>query len=243
MGSFLFLWLAIKKKAVNIWSLLGKVRKNFCRVRYEIFEDRKTDMKNIILTLGVLTLTLGFIGCGAPAANNANAKPANTNANANTTNTNAANTAANTATAPAADGQVIKIEEAGIQITVPKGFKFSKDGEDTIVQSEDEGVDVRFSVPADGDYDKAVTAAAGEIDDYLKNVKIDSKEGQKRDVNGMEGTSLTGTATNDGADVVWNLTIVKAPKKPVLVNIYADKSSLEKYATQTKALLDSLKKL
>src|SRR6185436_20977131 len=95
---------------------------------------------NLILTLGLLTLTLGFIGCGAPAANttNANAKPANA---ANTT-ANTANTAANTATAPAVDGQVIKIEEAGIQVTVPKGFKFSKDGEDTIIQSEDEGVDI-----------------------------------------------------------------------------------------------------
>lgn len=67
-------------------------------------------MKNIILTLGVLTLTLGFIGCGAPAANNTAAnKPANANTAANTTNTNtaantAANTASNTAAAPAASG-------------------------------------------------------------------------------------------------------------------------------------------
>ena len=201
-------------------------------------------MKNIILTLGVLTLTLGFIGCGAPAANNANAKPANTNANANKTNTNAAaNTAANTATAPATDGQVIKIEEAGIQVTVPKGFKFSKDGEDTIVQSEDEGIDIRFSVPKDGDYEKALGEAGTEIDDYLKDVKMDSKEGTKRDVAGMEATSLTGTATNEGEAVAWNLTVIKAPKKPVIVNIYAAKSSLEKHASETKALLESIKKL
>ncbi len=201
-------------------------------------------MKNIILTLGVLTLTLGFIGCGAPAANNANAKPANTNANANTTNTNAAaNTAANTATAPATDGQVIKIEEAGIQITVPKGFKFSKDGEDTIVQSEDEGIDIRFSVPADGDYEGAVKAAASELDDYLKDVKIDNPEGTKRTVGGMEANQLNGTATNEGEAVAWNLTIIKAPKKPVLVNAYAAKSSIEKYASQTVALLESIKKL
>ena len=36
----------------------------------------------------------------------------------------------------AADGDVLKIDEAGIIMTVPKGFKFSKDGEDTIVQSD-----------------------------------------------------------------------------------------------------------
>lgn len=196
---------------------------------------------NVILTLCIAATAALFSACGAPAANNSNAKPAN--AAPATPATASPVTPATKADAPAADGQVIKIEEAGIQITVPKGFKFSKDGGDTIVQSEDEGVDIRFSVPADGDYEKLMADAGAEIDDYLKNVKMDSKEGQKRDVNGMEGTSLTGTATNDGADVVWNLTIVKAPKKPVLVNIYADKSSLEKYATQTKSLLDSLKKL
>ena len=59
-------------------------------------------MKNIILALGILTLTLGFIGCGAPAANNANAKPANA---ANTSNTNSgSNSASNTAAAPATNG-------------------------------------------------------------------------------------------------------------------------------------------
>jgi hypothetical protein len=200
-------------------------------------------MKNIILTLGLLTLTFGLIGCGAPAANNtSNAKPANT-ANTSNTTTNTNTAAANTATAPAADGQVIKIEEAGIQVTVPKGFKFSKDGEDTIIQSEDEGVDIRFSVPKDGDYDKAVTDAAKEIDAYLNDVKADGKE-SKRDVNGMEGTSVTGTAkTDSGEAVIWNLTIIKAPKKPVLANIYAEKESLEKSAAGVKACLDSVKKL
>ncbi len=67
-------------------------------------------MKNIILTLGVLTLTLGFIGCTASVTtgNNTNAnKPANTAANTTNTNTaanTAANTASNTAAAPAASG-------------------------------------------------------------------------------------------------------------------------------------------
>lgn len=201
-------------------------------------------MKTLLLFIGTLALSLGFIGCGAPAANttNANAKPA-ANAAANTANANANTTAANTATAPAADGQVIKIDEAGIQVTVPKGFKFSKDGEDTVIKSDDEGVDIRFSVPKDGDYTKAVTDAAKEIDDYLNDVKTDSKEGSKRDINGMEGTSMTGTAKNeDGEAVIWNLTIINAPKKPVLANIYAEKSSLEKNADGVKACLNSVKK-
>jgi len=52
-------------------------------------------MTKTILVTGALALSLGLIGCGAPAANvNVNAKPANA---ANATNTAPANTAANTA--------------------------------------------------------------------------------------------------------------------------------------------------
>ncbi len=195
---------------------------------------------NIILTLCVAATAALFSACGAPAANNTNAKPANV-APA-TPATPAATTPATKADAPAADGQVIKIEEAGIQVTVPKGFKFSKDGEDTIIMSEDEGIDFRFSVPADGDYEAALKNAATEIDDYLKDVKVD-KSGDKRTVAGMEATSMNGTAKNQGEDVAWNLTIIKAPKKPVLVNVYAAKTSIDKYAKETVALMESIKKL
>lgn len=204
---------------------------------------------NTILAISVGALATLFSACGAPATNNSNsiAKPANANANVvNSANNSSISNApsANAATAPAVEGQVIKIEEGGIQVTVPKGFKFSKDGEDTVIQSEDDGVDIRFSVPKDGDYAKSVTDAAKEIDSYLNDVKSDSKEPQKRDVNGMEGTSLTGTAkTEEGEPVIWNLTIINAPKNPVLANIYAEKTSLDKYAAGVKACLDSVKKL
>ena len=198
----------------------------------------------IILTLSVAATAALFSACGAPAANttnsNANKSATNTNAAANTANTNTA--AANTATAPATDGQVIKLEEAGIMMTVPKGFKFSKDGEDTIVQTEDEGVDIRFTVPKDGDYDKIIAAAAEEIDSYLNDVKVVDK-GSKIMVDGMEGTSLSGTAKNEGEDVSWDLTVIKAPKKPVLANIYAAKSSMEKHGADVKKFFASIKKM
>ena len=69
-------------------------------------------MNRTLLVTGALALSLGLIGCGAPAATNVNVKAntANTNtAVANTTantaaNTANANTAANTAAAPATAG-------------------------------------------------------------------------------------------------------------------------------------------
>lgn len=202
-----------------------------------------------IIALCVAATAAFFTACGGGAANttNANAKPANANANtasnANTTNsnTNTNTAAANKDAAPASDGQVIKIDEAGIQLTVPKGYKFSKDGEDTIVKSDDEGIDIRFTVPKDGDYETIVTDAAKEIDSYFDDVKVTNK-GSKGSQDGMETASMSGTAKNKGEEVAWELTIVKAPKKPVLVNIYVEKSSMEKEASKVKDFFKSIKK-
>lgn len=203
-------------------------------------------IKNLSV-VGIAALAIAMSAC--PAATNTNTANTNANANKAVVNTNAnaspAGTPATTTNAAnntsATDGQVIKIDEAGIMMTVPKGFKFSKDGEDTIVQTEDEGVDIRFSVPKDGDYNKVVTDAATEIDDYLKDVKI-TEQPTDDEVSGMKAKSMSGTATNEGEPVMWNLTIIDAPKRPVLANIYAEKTSLEKYASQVETFLKSIKK-
>lgn len=202
----------------------------------------------IFSIIGAASLALVLSGC--PAASNTNTatnntnKPAANNSNTTANTTNTANTAANTTsntTSSSTEGQVIKIDEAGIQMTVPKGFKFSKDGEDTIVQTDDGGVDIRFTVPKDGDYNKIITDAAKEIDSYLDDVKVEDK-GSKVDVNGMEATSMSGTAKNKGEEVMWDLTVINAPKKPVLSNIYAEKSSIDKHKEDIGNFLKSVKK-
>ena len=210
----------------------------------------------VILTLGVASLAFSACG-GAGTANIANKTGNAVNITANTTG-NAVNTVANTtsnamnsnansnanssANSTAMSGDVLKIEEAGIMMTVPKGFKFSKDGEDTIVQTEDEGVEVRFTVPKDGDYEKAVSAAATELDSYLDNVKI-TKDSEKITIDGMEATSLHGTAKDsDKEDVEFDLTVIKAPKKPVLATIYAEKASMDKHGAEVQKFLQSVKK-
>lgn len=195
--------------------------------------------------VGISALAIAMSAC--PSATNTTT---NTNTNANSGNKNAAvvnstpaNTTATTTTSPAAatDGQVLKLDDAGIVMTVPKGFKYSKDGDDTVVKTEDEGVDIRFTVPTDGDYAKVVTDAAAEVDDYLKDVKVVDK-GSEITVNGMKATTMGGTATNEGEPVNWELTIIEAPKKPVLVNIYAAESSLKTNAAAVDAFLKSIKK-
>ncbi len=115
-------------------------------------------MKNIILTLGVLTLTIGFIGCTASVTtgNNTNAnKPANTAANTTNTNTaanTAANTASNTATAPAtsgADQDFTVVNKTGV--IIDKLFVSPSDKDDwqedilgKDVLADGESVDIKF---------------------------------------------------------------------------------------------------
>lgn len=197
-------------------------------------------MKQLILTLVIAVVAIAIAACGGAAPNANTNKTATTNANANKP---AATPAGNTNTEKAAEGDVLKIDEAGIQMTVPKGFKFEKDGEDTIVSTEDEGVAVRFHVPKDGDYEKAIADAAKNIDEYITDVKIEEK-GVKKTVNGMEAYSSSGTGKDkeDKKEVNWELTILKTDKKPVLAIIYAEGPSMEKHGAALKTFFDSVKK-
>jgi hypothetical protein len=195
-------------------------------------------MKQFILTLVIAVAAAAIAACGGAAGNTNANKPANTNANKPAV----ANTNTEKASAPA-DGDVVKIDEAGIQMTVPKGFKFEKDGEDTIVSTEDEGVAVRFHVPKDGDYDKARTDAAKNIDEYVTDVKIEQKD-KKDTINGMEALVYSGTGKDkeNGKEVNWDMTLLKTDKKPVLAIIYAEKPSMEKHGAALKTFFDSVKK-
>lgn len=195
-------------------------------------------MKQFILTLVIAVVAIAIVACGGATTNTNTTKPAN----ANTNKPAVTNTNTEKAAAPA-DGDVVKIDEAGIQMTVPKGFKFEKDGEDTVVSTEDEGVAVRFHVPKDGDYDKARVDAAKNIDEYVTDVKIEQKD-KKDTINGMEALVYSGTGKDkeNGKEVNWDLTLLKTDKKPILAIIYAEKPSMEKHAAALKTFFDSVKK-
>jgi hypothetical protein len=185
-----------------------------------------------------------MVACGGGAANsNANAKPANANTNtaANTANTNTAT--ANSAAAPAAGGDTINLEEGGVTMTVPAGFKHEKEGNDILVTTPEGGVEIMLTVPADGDYDKARKDAAKDIDKYVTDVKINEQDVEKK-INGLDAITYNGTGKDkeDGKDVHWAMTLVKTDKKPVLIVAYAEKDALEKNNDKLMAFLNSIKK-
>lgn len=111
------------------------------------------------------------------------------------------------------EGDILKIGEAGITMTVPKG----------------------------GDYDKAVSPASTELDSYLNDVKSTKKPAKKLRL--TEWKRLCWTAKDaDKEDVEFDLTVIKAPKNPVLATIYADKASMEKHGADVQKFLQSVKK-
>jgi len=192
-------------------------------------------IKNLSI-VGIAALSIVMSAC-----------PATTNTNTTNTNKPAANTVnsvnnSTNSSAPTVEGSVVKIEDAGIEMIVPKGFKFSKDGEDTVVTTEDGGVEVVFHVPADGDYAKAVKDAAKELDDYIKDAKFD-KQGEKSMVGGMEVVTSSGSGKDDdGKNVLFDLTIFNSPKKPVLAVTYAEEASMKKYSADLDKFFKSVKK-
>ncbi len=217
-------------------------------------------MKIKLITLSIAALTVaGLSACGGAATNVANkvgnaantvsntaGNTANVVSNATTTNTNTGNTMANTAAAPATDGTVINIDEAGLTMTAPKGMNFSKDGGDVIVKSDDNGVDTRFTVLNDENVDKVIGDAFKEVDEYVKDAKFTSKEGKKSSSNGLDITSWDGSGKADNGDEVqFQLAIVSipdSPKKPVMALTYAEKESIDSHKAELDKFFSSIKK-
>jgi hypothetical protein len=148
-------------------------------------------------------------------------------------------------TGGAADGQAINIDEAGLTMNVPKGMNFSKDGQDIIVKTEDEGVDTRFRVLTDDNIDKSFDEAFKEINEYVSNAKLESKEPKKSNKNGLEINSWNGTGkASNGDDVLFQLAIVDAGagKKPLMALTYAEAESIQKHQADLSKFFESLRK-
>ena len=188
---------------------------------------------NAIILLSAAALSLGSIGCGSPAANTSTTTPA-----AATPDT----VTADLVKANKIEGDVVKDEDAGLQVLVTKGMKQAKEGQDTVVKTTDGGVDIRLTTPKEGTFDAVVADAPKHIGSYLKDVKMVAKA-DNRTLNGMKTSELTGTGkTADGKTVQWNMTVVDAPKRPTIVNIYANKENIAKAQSDIKVFLDNIKK-
>ena len=138
------------------------------------------------------------------------------------------------------EGETLTNADAGVKFTVPKGWKSEK-GESLTVTSPDDGVAVSFVVSSADDLEKAVDAAANEMDKLIKNAKIE-QQGKESTVNGLKAVSMNGTGELEGKPVAWDLSIVVA-KKPLLVISIGAPESIQKHGKDYETMVNSIKPL
>lgn len=141
------------------------------------------------------------------------------------------------------EGENVKLNEAGIQFTVPPGLKHRREGADTVVTTDDGAVEARFIV-LENDFDAARAAATKKIEEYLSDLNIEQSD-QGETVNELEAATYSGggTAKATGKSVIWEMTLYRTDKKPVLLIIYSEKMAMEKQGPLVRSFFDSVRKL
>lgn len=192
-------------------------------------------MKNSLLLNSTLAVFI-LAGCSAPPATNNNANaPANTAANANAAPT------ATPASAASGEAKTYTHEEAGVQFTVPAGWKTDEQGEVLTITSADDNVGIMFWVPSENDFDAAVKSIEGELDKIVKNPKF-NEQPEEGTINGMRYISQSGTGEIEGKNAEWDVTVLDA-KKPVFVVSFFDAAAGNKHDADLTNLVKSIKKI
>lgn len=191
-------------------------------------------MKDSLLLYSLLASFI-LTGCSAPSATANTSAPSDTAANANTAPT------ATPASADSGEATTYTHEEAGVQFTVPAGWKIDEQGEVLTIASADDNVGIMFWVPSESDFDAAVKSIEGELDKIVKNPQF-NEQPEEGTINGMRYISQSGTGEIDGKNAEWDVTILDA-KKPVFVVSFFDPAVGNKHDADLTNLVKSIKKI
>src|SRR5688572_12187093 len=125
----------------------------------------------LVANLIFAALSLILSACGGQTTGNStvnSSKPSDdASANKNTTQNIV------TSITPTPDGQLLKFESVGVQMTVPNSFKVQKEGDD-ILLTPSNVTKIYYHVPADTDWAKAFANATTALGKYIKDIKVSS---------------------------------------------------------------------
>ena len=139
------------------------------------------------------------------------------------------------------DNRTFNHKEAGVEFTLPKGWKAKPDGEVITVSTGDDSLQMVFWVPDEDTFDAAVKDLDKELGKTVKNVKITDK-GTSDTHNGMPHFSEGGTGVVDGATIEWSVDVLAA-KKVVIILTFAAPGIAEKHAEEAAQFITSIKKI
>jgi len=111
-----------------------------------------------------------------------------------------------------------KHKDAGIKMSVPKGWKVKTDEDDLEITSPDDLVMMFFSVIEPKDIDAAVKELDKELGKLMK--KVQSGKIKESKVNGMKLYELEGSGYIEGLKVDWGIYIVNAKKPVFIISIF-----------------------
>ena len=138
------------------------------------------------------------------------------------------------------DDRTFTHKEAGVEFTLPKGWKAKPDGEVITVSPADDSLQMVFWVPDEDTFDAAVKGLDNELGKTVKNVKITDK-GTADKHNGMSHFSEGGTGVVNGATIEWSVDVLAA-KKVVIILTFAAPGIAEKHAEEAAQFITSIKR-
>jgi hypothetical protein len=139
------------------------------------------------------------------------------------------------------DDRTFNHKGAGVEFTLPKGWKAKPDGEVITVSTSDDSLQMVFWVPDEDTFDAAVKDLDNELSKTIKNVKVTDK-GTSDTHNGMPHFSEGGTGVVKGATIEWNVDVLMA-KKVVIILSFSAPGIAEKHAEEAAQFISSIKKI
>ncbi|HXM50590.1 MAG TPA: hypothetical protein VN956_22300 [Pyrinomonadaceae bacterium] len=143
--------------------------------------------------------------------------------------------------APAREDRVLTNPEAGLQFELPRGWKATEKGDDMLISTADETVQIDFWIPDEETFDLALRGLDKDLGKIIKNVKITDR-GTSDTHNGMRHFSTSGTGTVNGRRCEWSVDVLDAKKVALILSFWAP-GLADRHASEGEQFFTSIKKM
>ena len=145
---------------------------------------------------------------------------ASNTAASNTTVSNTASTTTRPPAAPPRNDRVLTQDEACIQFELPRGWRSAERGDDMLLWTADETVQVDIWIPPSATFELALRNIDRDLSRVVKNVRVIDR-GSSDTHNGMRHFSTSGTGTVNGRRCEWSVDILEARKTVLILSFWA----------------------
>ncbi len=132
-------------------------------------------------------------------------------------------------------------KEAGVSITVPKGWKSELDGKVFTVMTAQEDVAAAFTVVEEDSLGEASKAVGKSLGEKIQELKFGKED--KIDVNGMKGVAIDGDGKMNGVSVSLMIVVLDTPVpgKAMMIIAIAEDAKLAAHKDELKFLFQNIR--